>query len=278
MSDTNTTRDVVFISKATPGDDEFALWIAPKLEAAGYKVFTDIRSLQAGDRWRKVITDTLQNRAIKMLLCCRDATLAREGVQEEIGIASDLTKELNDPKFILPLRLEPYKKVFGIGELQYTDFVRGWAEGLSKILTALKIAKVPCNPNQNIINPQWEQFQRRNAKPILNEPERLTSNWLRVSETPDELRYFEPSGALDADTLKKVLSKSRYPYSVNSNGFFSFATLAEVHELFPGLGRFKIKQTMNLMDFIREGSKELEMRGQDASNIVNSMFRQAWNE
>jgi TIR domain len=42
-------RDVVFISKATPGDDELALWLAPKLEAAGYKVFTDIRTLEPGD-------------------------------------------------------------------------------------------------------------------------------------------------------------------------------------------------------------------------------------
>jgi len=31
-------RDVVFISKATPGDDEFVLWLAPRLEAAGYTV------------------------------------------------------------------------------------------------------------------------------------------------------------------------------------------------------------------------------------------------
>jgi hypothetical protein len=45
-------RDVVFLSKATPGDDELALWLAPKLEAAGYRVFTDIRTLEPGDRWR----------------------------------------------------------------------------------------------------------------------------------------------------------------------------------------------------------------------------------
>jgi len=31
-------REVVFVSKAAPGDDEFALWLAPKLEAAGYRV------------------------------------------------------------------------------------------------------------------------------------------------------------------------------------------------------------------------------------------------
>jgi hypothetical protein len=69
-------RDVVFLSKATPGDDERALWLAPKLEAAGYKVFTDIRTLEPDDRWRNVITSTLQNRACKMLLCCSNETLA----------------------------------------------------------------------------------------------------------------------------------------------------------------------------------------------------------
>jgi len=41
-TDAKSGRDIVFISKATPGDDEFALWLAPKLEAAGYKVFADI--------------------------------------------------------------------------------------------------------------------------------------------------------------------------------------------------------------------------------------------
>ena len=85
-------RDIVFISKATPRDDEFALWLAPRLEAAGYKVFCDILSLQPGDRWRREITNTLQNRAVKMLLCCEDTTLQAAGVLEEIEIGTELTK------------------------------------------------------------------------------------------------------------------------------------------------------------------------------------------
>src|ERR1044071_6268861 len=103
-------RSVVFISKATPGDDEFVLWLAPRLEAAGYEIFADILTLEPGTRGRKEITETLQQRGIKMLLCGRTATLERESVQEEIGIAEDLVKELADKKFIIPLRLEKYKK------------------------------------------------------------------------------------------------------------------------------------------------------------------------
>lgn len=40
------SRDVIFISRATLGDDEFVLWLAPRLEATGYKVFAEILSLE----------------------------------------------------------------------------------------------------------------------------------------------------------------------------------------------------------------------------------------
>lgn len=150
------SRDIVFISKATPGDDEFVLWLAPRLEAAGYKVFADILCLDAGGRWRQQITKTLQDRSVKMLLCCQDSTLGRNGVQEEIGIGSDLTRELNDPTFIIPLRLQKYKKLFGIGELQYVDFEKSWAAGLERLLEALEKQGVPRDATKIEINPHWE--------------------------------------------------------------------------------------------------------------------------
>ena len=116
-------RDLIFISKATPGDDQFVLWLAPRLEAAGYKVFADIFDLDAGDEWRGKLTAALQTRAIKMLLCCSDETLhERRGVREEIAIAEDLTKQLQDPNFIIPLKVHTFQKLFGIGGLQYVDF------------------------------------------------------------------------------------------------------------------------------------------------------------
>lgn len=177
-------RNVVFISKATPGDDEFVLWLAPRLEAAGYTVFADIRNLEGGTGWRNHVTSTLQTRGIKMLLCCRDSTLAKEGVQEEIGIASELVKELKDPKFIIPLRLEPYKKLLGNGELQGVDFERGWAEGLVKLLGTLLRQKVPRITSEFQINPGREIYRRHAAISINNEPERLTRTGCASSKSP----------------------------------------------------------------------------------------------
>jgi hypothetical protein len=272
----STARTVVFISKATPGDDEFVLWLAPRLEAAGYTVFADIVTLEPGNRWRKEITDTLQTRAVKMLLCCRNSTLARENVQEEIGIASDLVRELNDPKFIIPLRLEPYKKVLGIGELQYIDFVRGWAYGLNKLLQTLRRQKIPLDTIKIQINPNWEIYRRRSAIPIKNEPERLTSNWLRMLEAPDVIRYFEPSGAVDRAALARFCTSSRYPAQPQSQGIFSFETEDEINEAIGSVGKFALKHEAGLLQFISEDFAACNLKKQDASNMVHSMFRKAW--
>ena len=214
-------RDTVFISKATPGDDEFVLWLAPRLEAAGYTVYADIVRLDPGMRWRQELTATLQSRAIKMLLCCQDSSLARNGVQEEIGIAEDLVKELGDKEFIIPLRLKPYKKVFGIGELQYVDFSGSWADGLKEVLDKLEKDNVPRDTAFIRINPHWEQYRQRNAIAIRPEPEPLTSNWLRIIEVPDTIRYFMPRGAIDHAQFAKAVGKFKYHGSVYERGFYT---------------------------------------------------------
>lgn len=192
----NPIRDTIFISKATPGDDAFALWLAPRLEAAGYRVFADILGLDTGDGWRRKLTDTLQQKAIKMLLCCSDATLAREGVIEEIEIAKDLTKSLKDSNFILPLRMAPFQKLFGVGSLQYIDFEQGWARGLIALLKSLEKQNVP-KASKGVIQSQWQECQRRLAVEVERRPEVLTSNWLRLLTAPDVIYYLSPKNPFE---------------------------------------------------------------------------------
>lgn len=271
------SRSVVFISKSTPGDNEFTLWLAPRLEAAGYTVFADILSLEAGDRWRSVLTDTLQKKAVKMLLCCSDATLAAKGVDEEIGIAEDLAKELSDPNFIIPLRLEQFRKKFGIGGLQHIDFVRGWAQGLDNLLDKLRRLNVPRSDTVEI-NPHWEAFRRRNAVIIENRPERLTSNWMRISEVPETICYFEPTGAVDRFALATACERAAYPIRSQHNGFLFFGTTDEANDLFAALGRFKPVHEYDLRDFIAKGAPNIGLSDRDCSNIISAMFRSAFEK
>ena len=241
-------REIVFISKATPEDDEFVLWLAPRLEAAGYSVFADILTLEPGDRWRREITDSLQNKAVKLLLCCRDATLNKIGVQEEIGIASDLVKELKDPRFIIPLRLEPFKKLFGIGELQWVEFVGSWASGLHDLLDTLEKQNVPRTADGAAINPNWENYRKRLAIKLEKTPEVLTSNWLRVASLPDTIRYYYPPGPINLDLMDNTCRRSTIPAEVYQRGFFSFASPEEIEREFADVAPFEIQSEHELLD------------------------------
>ncbi|QDO98007.1 TIR domain-containing protein [Ferrovibrio terrae] len=269
-------RDILFISKATPGDDDFALWLAPRLEAAGFKVFADILNLTGGDIWRRVVTNTLQAKSVKMLLCCSDDTLGRQGVLEEIDIACQVSKDIKDETFIIPLRLKPYKKIFGIANLNYVNFVPSWADGLDSLLETLKRRGIRPNPDSIQINPNWELYRKRLSIKLLPEPERLTSNWLRVAEAPDAIHYFEPVGSIDRDLMYEQCAQLSFPNEPWAHGFFALTSLEEVNRSFSGLVTFKLAASIGLDEFQKNGSEYLGIRGQDASNKLMSMLRRAW--
>jgi hypothetical protein len=269
------TREILFISKATPEDDEFVLWLAPRLEAAGYAVFADILTLEPGDRWRRQVTDTLQNKAVKMLLCCRDATLNKNGVQEEIGIAEDLVKELKDSRFIIPMRLQKFKKVFGIGELQWVDFIGSWASGLHDLLDTLNKQNVP-RANKAAINPNWENYRKRLAIKVEQAPEVLTSNWLRVASIPDTIRYYYPPGPINHERMQKACRENEVPVELYQRGFFAFASPEEIERDFADVARFDIHSEHKLLDFLEHGSRSPDIKSREAQNLVSSLFRRAW--
>ncbi|MBA8906056.1 TIR domain-containing protein [Aminobacter ciceronei] len=272
----NAVRDTIFLIKSSPIDDEFTLWLAPKLEAEGYRVFADILTLQPGDRWRRLINQALQYRAAKVLLICRDATLDDPNVQDDLDIALEVAKEISDPRFIIPLRLGAGKKVKGVGDAVTVDFVRGWGEGVGLLLDALQRQKVPRSAGPPVIDPNWEIFRRRGAVPLVEEAERLTSNWLRAAEAPDVIRYFESTGVIEQRLLDRTLEAFPYPCAVQGSGIITFADQSEIDAAFASAGRFKLKHEIPLLDFVDNGFPPLGMERQVASNLVIAMIKRTW--
>lgn len=279
----NNPRETIFISKATPGDDAFVLWLAPRLEAAGYTVFADVlgraggNGLRPGDRWRAKLTDMLQNGAIKMLLCCTTETLRRRGVQEEIGIAEDLAGELDDPNFIIPLRLEPFKKVFGIGELQYIDFHRRWASGLVELVDRLVELEVPRSKNTDL-SMEWLNARAYYGTRARQEPEVLTSNWLRIDALPDDLQFLEAKGPISAKQLQKVVNTSQFPCVAHGGGLLSFASGVDLDSEGSHNHAFEIIESKDLMEFIDVGHEARAIEQREARNLTMNLLRQAWEK
>lgn len=52
-------RDTIFISHATPEDNEFTIWLASRLELLGYKVWIDKNELLGGEVFWADIEDVI---------------------------------------------------------------------------------------------------------------------------------------------------------------------------------------------------------------------------
>lgn len=269
-------RDMIFLIKTTPGDNEFALWLAPKLEAAGYSVYADILTLEPGDRWRRVEDLILQHRTVKALLLVTEDAHDDRQVQDNIDIALDVANGLGDDRFIIPLRLQSGRKIKGIGDAVPVDFVRGWGEGLAALLESLQRQKVPRQTSGKLIDPNWDLFRRRGSVALVNEPERLTSNWLRVLEAPSLIRFFTNVGAGDEGRALRAAATLPFPAVPHGRGLITFAEQCDIDEWLSDVGRFTLVDELDTLEFVENGWAELGLRSQPASNIIVRMVREAW--
>ena len=198
-------REVIFISHAAPEDNAFTIWLGAKLAAMGYEVWADVLRLKGGDDWQRKLENALRHRACKMLLVANSRAVDRQGVRNEIQIASNVARKIGDSAFIIPLRMEPFEAPFLIAHAQYIDFTRGWARGLAELLETLhETYRVPRNAGDS--DAIWREIQLIHGKTLVDAPKRLISNWLSINELPKKIRYY---ALIDALIVFKPL---RYAY------------------------------------------------------------------
>jgi hypothetical protein len=182
-------RKALFISHASPDDNEFTIWLGAKLVAAGYEVWADVLRLNGGDDWQRKLEWAIRDRALKVLLVANQTSVAKQGVRNEIQIATDVGKKISDPTFIIPLRLGPFDAPFLIAHAQYIDFSRGWAAGLHELLAELETEhKIPRDGEASTT--PWLALQSIHGKHLAEKPERLISNWLRVRRLPENVFFY----------------------------------------------------------------------------------------
>src|SRR5438128_1478911 len=131
-------RDAIFISHATPEDNAFTLWLGGRLTALGYKVFADVMRLRGGDDWERVLEDAIRNKAKRFVLVATPVSVQKQGVRNEITIATETARRIKEGGFIVPLRLASFAAPLQIAHAQYINFERGWANGLAELLALLE--------------------------------------------------------------------------------------------------------------------------------------------
>src|ERR1700682_2596466 len=267
-------REALFISHANPEDNAFARWLGAKLAASGYEVWADVMRLHGGSDWSRELEAALRLRAVKMLLVCTRAGMDKQGVRNEIEIASQLVSELTDREFIIPLRLEPYEPHFRIAHLQYVDFSSGWAAGLAELVellsTVTSLARRGARPMQD-----WLSAQSLGATSLSTSSESLVSNWLLVRRLPFIIRYCERLGAFPIDRFHDR-NQYHWPILPFGTGILTFA-MPDRGRLPPDIPARKINE-MRTLDFLEHGGEVFGISPYDARNQVADLANQAFEQ
>lgn len=269
-------RDTLFIVGARPDHDQFILWLGPKLEANGYRVFSELMTLEPGDRWRKETGVALEHRAVKVLAVAGATTRANEDTMDMIDRAKTLATVLGDTRLIIPLRIEEGAKIDGLRDATPADFAHGWAEGLAKLLGTLRRQGLPRRRDDDAVSPQWHSFRKRGAVSLVREPEPLVSNWIQILEMPDELHFYEAVGAVRTDVLERRVRGLSYPAVVRERGVITFAAPPDVEESLGDVARLRLRTSAPVADVVTNGMPDIDLAGRDLANILTGMLREAW--
>ncbi|UUZ71246.1 toll/interleukin-1 receptor domain-containing protein [Polaromonas sp. P1(28)-8] len=156
-------KAAIFISHATPQDNDFVRWLGARLELAGYLVWTDLGRLKGGDYFWDKIEKAIREESFRLLAVVSKNSVDKQGVKDEWAVGQ--TVERSMPGFVIPLRLDDYDfslLPIGIHRKNVIDFAQGWHKGLNSLQDTLTEAGAP---KASAIDPraarQWLAAEKR---------------------------------------------------------------------------------------------------------------------
>ena len=145
-------RNKIFISHATPEDNEFTVWLASRLLLLGYEVWIDRKGLLGGEKFWQDIDQVIRSQAIKFLMVYSNNICysgepgkLKDGVYKEYSLAESISKENNFTDFLLLLKIDdsPYNLFIGADRFNQISFTKNWADGLNQLEKKLVKDNIP---------------------------------------------------------------------------------------------------------------------------------------
>ena len=91
---TNTRRRMLFLSHATPEDNNFARWLALQLANEGYPVWCDLTKLLGGEDFWKDIQEAIREDSIRFLFVLSRHSNSKDGTLQELACAKSVASKL----------------------------------------------------------------------------------------------------------------------------------------------------------------------------------------
>jgi hypothetical protein len=274
-------RDVIFISHATPDDNEFVRWLGARLTGAGYKVWADIFDLAGGTPFWTSIEDALRKRTLKVVFVVSKASCDsnRSGVRNEISVADSVKKALKDPEFIIPVRIDdiPFGDLpIQIHQLNVIDFTAGWGAKLAVLVDTLTKAKVPrVVTDISAEFDRWRQASIRSDVVVERGEEPLLTSVLPIVRLPDEISFYEYEG--ENKRFEQAVKPLPHPHAMHNRLLVSFSAAHEVQAHLPPDLTVSLRGAVSFSDFL-DGTvaDPVGPRKSDANNWAVRMLRESF--
>ena len=253
------------------------VWLGSRLTAAGYEVWADVLKLRGGQDWQRLLEDALRNKACKVLLVGTEHGVQKQGVRNEIQIAHTVSQRIDDPEFVIPLRLSNFDAPFLIAHAQYIDFERGWADGLAELLSTLEEAENIPRKHGSAAETMdhWKQVHLRHGQSISPTPESLVTNWLSFEQLPDTLYLYDFEGSINHGQAKRQISRTPWPAVPFLRGFLAFCPVHDLQDHFGTSLPLKIVDRIDTHAFLDDGWPDQHIRRADAHNQFSDLARRA---
>jgi TIR domain len=274
-------RDVVFISHATPDDNEFVRWLGTRLTGYGYKVWADIFDLAGGTPFWISIEDAIRKKAVKVIAVVSAASCHpdRSGVRNEISVADAVKKGLKDPEFIIPVRLDevPFADLpIQIHQLNVIDFSKGWGAKLAVLVDTLTKAGVP-----RVVTDLTAEFDRWRAASIRSVvvvergEEPLLTSILPIVRLPEEISFYEYEG--ENRKFEEAVKGMPHPTAWHNRLLVSFAAAHEIQEHLPAEFAVALRSNVPFWAFLDGGLTDpIGPHRRDANNWAVRMLRESF--
>lgn len=218
-------KDQIFISHATPEDNDFTIWLASRLEMRGYKVWIDKNGLLGGERFWQTIQQAIFSSRKFLLVYSNNIVkngILKKGIEDELEYAKSLVGQKNDTDFVIPLHIDssPYNLIIGLPNINHIPFDNNWAQGLTQLLKKLDKDNVLYDSVIESTLNSWYESNYSSDSAIIDKKELYYSSWWSIKTMPNIFYMYQFKTKEQASFVKGA--NSLIPIAQLSNFLSSF--------------------------------------------------------
>ncbi len=283
---THIERTLIFISHATPEDNDLTIWIASRLQADGYEVWIDKQALLGGEKFWQEIDQVIRHKAIKFLLVyseniCyqKQRGILKDGVEKEKSMAESIARANSLKDFIILLNIDgsEYNLFIGADTLNQIPFYENWAGGYTQLLKKFKKDGLESSNTPVVDISRWYEDEYVIHNGIKELREIYYDSWWPIPELP---QVFYMYVFADETVASQVQQQSKYPASKISNIVAMFHDVPDFEVTMggqPGKISFVNKYELKVSDILRGAARDGFPSARDAENHLRSLLQRVFH-